>query len=59
MFIAEDVAEVFPSAVIHDKNGEIESWDERRIIPGMLMLIQEQEERLKKLEGNNDADTQA
>ena len=59
MFIAEDVAEVFPSAVIHDKNGEIESWDERRIIPGMLTLIQEQEERLKKLEGNNDADTQA
>ena len=39
--IAEDVAKFYPSAVIHDDKGEIESWDERRIIPGMLQLIQE------------------
>jgi len=50
-FIAEDVAEVYPSAVIH-RDGEIESWDERRIIPGMLKLIQEQQERINDLEAH-------
>lgn len=45
-FIAEDVAEVYPSAAIHDADGNIESWDERRIIPGMLALIQEQKQQL-------------
>ena len=48
--IAEDVEEIYPSAVIHNEDGEVESWDERRIIPGMLALIQEQEGRIKKLE---------
>ena len=47
-FIAEDVAEIYPSAVIHS-DGEIESWDERRIIPGMLSLIQEQNEVIQEL----------
>ena len=47
--IAEDVAEIYPSAVIHDEfTGEIESWDERRIIPGMLALIQEQDKTIKE-----------
>lgn len=56
-FIAEDVAEIYPSAVIRDEKGQIENWDERRIIPGMLKLIQEQHDeieclkaRLEKLE---------
>ena len=49
-FIAEDVAEIYPSAVIHNEKGEIENWDERRIIPAMLTLIQEQNEKIKKLE---------
>ena len=48
--IAEDVEEIYPSAVIHNEDGGVESWDERRIIPGMLALIQEQEGRIKKLE---------
>lgn len=47
--IAEDVAEIYPSATIHDPDtGEIESWDERRIIPGMLALIQEQHETIEE-----------
>ncbi|MDO5139015.1 MAG: hypothetical protein Q4D71_11240, partial [Oscillospiraceae bacterium] len=47
--IAEDVAEIYPSATIHDPDtGEIESWDERRIIPGMLALIQEQHEMIEE-----------
>lgn len=49
--IAEEVAEAYPSAAIcNPETGEIESWDERRIIPGMLALIQEQEKRIKDLE---------
>ena len=48
--IAEDVARIYPSAVIHNDDGEIESWDERRIIPGMLALIQEQDKKLKEQE---------
>lgn len=49
-FIAEDVERVYPSAVIRDPDGNVESWDERRIIPGMLALIQEQEKRIARLE---------
>ena len=48
-FIAEDVAEIYPSAVIHNYDGEIENWDERRIIPGMLALIQEQHTEIQQL----------
>lgn len=47
--IAEDVAEIYPSAVIHNEDGQIESWDERRLIPGMLALIQEQDKEIKDL----------
>lgn len=48
-FIAEDVEEIYPSAAIHNEDGQIESWDERRIIPGMLSLIQEQHEEIEEL----------
>lgn len=48
-FIAEDVEEIYPSAVIHDDDGKPESWDERRIIPGMLALIQEQQKKIDEL----------
>ena len=48
-FIAEEVAEIYPAAAIY-KDGKVESWDERRIIPGMLALIQDQEKRITKQE---------
>ena len=48
--IAEDVEDIYPSAVIHNADGEVESWDERRLIPGMLALIQEQDKKIKLLE---------
>lgn len=48
--IAEDVEEIYPSATIHDAEGQVESWDERRLIPGMLALIQEQDKKIKELE---------
>lgn len=50
MLIAEEVDEVYPAATIHDNDtGEIESWDERIIIPSMLALIQEQDKEIKDL----------
>lgn len=48
--IAEDVEEIYPAATIHDAEGRVESWDERRLIPGMLALIQEQDKKIKELE---------
>lgn len=48
-FIAEDVDKIYPAATIHS-DGEIESWDERRIIPGMLSLIQEQNKAIQELQ---------
>jgi hypothetical protein len=49
--IAEDVAEIYPAAAIADpETGDVESWDERRIIPGMLALIQEQAKKIEELE---------
>lgn len=48
-FIAEEVEEIYPSAAIHDEDGNVESWDERRIIPGMLKLIQEQHDEIDDL----------
>lgn len=48
--IAEDVEEIYPAAAIHDADGKVESWDERRIIPGMLALIQEQAKKIEELE---------
>ena len=51
VFIAEEVDEIYPSATIHDPDtGLIENWDERRIIPGMLALIQEQAKKIEELE---------
>lgn len=49
-FIAEEVDEIYPSAVIRNDDNSPESWDERRIIPPMLVLIKEQRGRIEKLE---------
>ena len=46
-FIAEDVEQIYPAATIRSDLGEVESWDERRIIPGML--IQEQHAEIEQL----------
>ena len=39
-FYAEDVAEAIPVITWKNSSGDIENWDERRIIPFMLKLIQ-------------------
>ena len=48
--IAEEVAQFYPAAA-DSANGVIENWNERFIIPGLLALIQNQEKRIKQLEG--------
>ena len=48
--IAEEVAQYYPAAA-DSANGVIENWNERFIIPGLLALIQDQEKRIKQLEG--------
>lgn len=46
-FIAEDVDEIYPAAVIKNpETGEIESWSEAQIIAPMLSLIQEQKQQI-------------
>jgi len=48
--IAEDVREKYPIACDINEDGKPETWSERFIIPPMLALIQEQNERIKRLE---------
>lgn len=48
-FIAEEVDSIYPIAADYIEGAE--TWNERMIIPGMLALIQEQNERIKILEG--------
>ena len=50
-FIAEDIDEIYPIACDHDeKDGKPNDWNVRYIVPPMLALIQEQNERIKRLE---------
>lgn len=49
-FIAEDIAEIYEPAVDYDEEGRPESWNSRVIVPALLKLVQEQNERLKELE---------
>lgn len=49
-FIAEEVQAAFPPAAVIEEDGNIETWSDREIIPPMLALIQEHNERIKALE---------
>lgn len=49
--IVEELEEIYPIAVNHDEKGRPEMWNAQILIPAMLRLIQEQNERLRKLEG--------
>ena len=48
-FIAEDMEKFYPIAVDYE-NGKPETWNVKIIVPAMMKLIQELNERLKKLE---------
>lgn len=49
-FYAEDVAEQFPEGVVLNDDDQIEDWNYRTMIPAMLKIIQNQNERINKLE---------
>lgn len=49
--IVEELEGIYPVAVNYDKGGRPEMWNAQILIPAMLKLIQEQNERIKKLEG--------
>lgn len=49
-FIAEELEEIYPLATCHDKDGLASDWNDRALIPAMLKLIQELNERVKVLE---------
>lgn len=46
--VAEDVAEIYPVAAIY-RNGMVENWNERYLIPPMLSLIQEMYQEINVL----------
>jgi Chaperone of endosialidase len=48
-FIAEEIKEIYPIAV-DLVDGKVETWNEKFIIPGLLALIKELDQRVKTLE---------
>ena len=48
-FYAEDVAELIPEAIYHNKDGQIENWKERIILPLLLRVVQEQQKEIDEL----------
>jgi hypothetical protein len=48
-FISEEVDAIYPMAVDYE-NGEIESWNDRMIVPALLSLVQELYKRVEELE---------
>lgn len=49
MFIAENVAEHAPLAVDHNKDGQIENWNYRVMIPYMFQMLKEQKKEIEDL----------
>ena len=49
-FIAEEVDAVYPTAADYE-DGDVESWNDRMIVPGMLALIQDLYKEIQQLKG--------
>ena len=50
-FIAEEVDAIYPMGADYVEGVGVETWNDRMIVPAMLALIQEQNIRIKALEG--------
>ena len=48
-FYAELVEKYFPEAVRYNEKGQPEDWDPKKLLPGMLKLIQLQNEEINNL----------
>ncbi len=51
-FIAEEVADIYPIAADYE-DGNVENWNDRYMIPPMLILIQEQHEIIEQMNKEN------
>ena len=51
-FIAEELDALYPTAVDYE-DGQVESWNDRMIIPGLLALIQDLYKEVALLKGEN------
>lgn len=49
-FIAEEVEKYYPQAAAKDKDGVVQSWHDRIMIPAMLKLIQDQKKQIDALD---------
>lgn len=49
-FYAEDVYDIFPEAAQINEDGQVEDWNFRVMIPAMMKVIQNQNERISSLE---------
>jgi len=47
--IAEEVAEIYPKAAMYNKVGEVESWQDRIMIPALLLLVQNLKKEIDNL----------
>ena len=48
-FYAEDVYKQYPEGVIFNEDGQIEDWNYRTMIPAMMKVIQDQNEKINNL----------
>ena len=48
-FFAEDVAELFPDGVVHNKTGDVENYSERAIIARLVKTVQIQRKEIDEL----------
>lgn len=51
---ADDVAQFYPPGAVYNASGEIEDWAERAVIPAVVKLLQNHNNRLTKLEGGEN-----
>lgn len=49
MFLAEDVEKHMPEAAVYNKDGKIEDWNYRVVIPAMFAMLKEQHQEIEEL----------
>lgn len=49
MFLAEDVKKHMPEAAVYNKDGEIEDWNYRVMIPAMFAMLKQQKSEIDEL----------
>ena len=52
-FIAEEVDAIYPIVADYIKDSGVESWNDRLLVPALLALVQDLNNRVKQLEGGN------